>query len=121
MAAKLSAKSRARRLRSLLNRDGDLCHYCKVLLVDGKNLTFDHVITRMNGGQNAMTNLVLACNDCNNSRGNMRYGKFLRKMQIALQTEPFVRPVAKRPRPRPKVLVQQPFNDLMKDWNNCGV
>lgn len=69
----------ARKVRSLLRRDGDLCHFCRDAL-NSENISLDHVIPRARGGSNELTNLVLACKDCNNARGCMGYDKFVRLM-----------------------------------------
>ncbi len=65
------------RIRKLLKRDGDRCHWCRVRLVADApeaawdRLTVDHVVPRSRGGRNALTNLVLACGRCNRRRGAM--------------------------------------------------
>lgn len=61
----LNGKDRKRRRAALLRRDGPLCHWCRT--ADGT--TLDHVIPKALGGTWALTNLVLACFDCNQARG----------------------------------------------------
>ena len=49
-------------------RDGIACVYCGAGYVGPASLTLDHVVCRVNGGNNHETNLVTACNDCNATR-----------------------------------------------------
>lgn len=48
------------------------CHYCGIRLTwRGKGkLTADHVIPRSSGGTDRRKNLVPACYDCNQAKGN---------------------------------------------------
>lgn len=50
-------------------RDGCACVWCSAALEDGVQLTLDHVIPHVKGGDNHATNLVTACKHCNDSRG----------------------------------------------------
>ncbi len=62
----------------LRHRDGDRCFWCGTGFVmgwTGPTLpddapTIDHVIPRSKGGTNDLDNLLLACNKCNNKRGD---------------------------------------------------
>lgn len=62
----------------LIRRDGELCHYCECVMVEPvasaevmpDTMTLEHIVPQSCGGSNEMTNLVLACSDCNNTRGN---------------------------------------------------
>jgi len=63
-------KDTARRRRALLRRDGDRCCYCKSQFSDTNPPTIEHVIPRANGGENALTNLRLACGECNHARAD---------------------------------------------------
>jgi 5-methylcytosine-specific restriction endonuclease McrA len=49
-----------------LRRDNHTCQYCG----NTKNLTIDHVIPRAKGGLNIWENVVIACEPCNNRKGN---------------------------------------------------
>jgi len=52
--------------RNVLRRDGFRCQYCQ-----GRDrLTVDHVLPKSRGGRHVWTNLVAACNQCNNKKGN---------------------------------------------------
>lgn len=47
------------------------CPSCVSLWDDGAKLaTFEHVVPLSKGGASDKTNLVIACRDCNNVRGN---------------------------------------------------
>ena len=78
-ASGLGSGPRKRRLvKALIIRDGPDCHWCGcTLTVPGPNppllltdRTIDHVIPWSLGGTNFIDNLVLACSDCNQRRGN---------------------------------------------------
>lgn len=53
--------------KNILRRDGHRCQYC------GRNdvpLTVDHIVPRARGGEDAWENLVCACIECNNRKGD---------------------------------------------------
>ena len=53
--------------QNILKRDHGICQYC------GKNdrpMTVDHIVPRSHGGSDTWENLVCACSDCNNEKGN---------------------------------------------------
>ena len=53
--------------KNILSRDKQICQYC------GKSnlkLTIDHIIPRGRGGQDLWENLVAACKQCNQMKGN---------------------------------------------------
>lgn len=64
----IGSKRRHAIIRSLVRRDGDLCHWCRCDFNDERPRTKDHVIPRGHGGSNALGNLVLACKPCNQER-----------------------------------------------------
>lgn len=74
--AGMSARRRRRVVAVLLKRDGGKCHYCGVEMTPNggeridTTMTREHVLPRCFGGTNEQTNLVLACNQCNNDRGD---------------------------------------------------
>ncbi len=56
------------RRRMIAGRSSVPCHYCGAD-VPAKDATADHVLPRCRGGKTSLTNLVLACFDCNNRKG----------------------------------------------------
>lgn len=73
--------SRDKRIRLLAERDGSGCFYCKKALLDS-DITFDHYIPRSAGGSWELSNLRLACQPCNNRKGDSvpdENGVFIRK------------------------------------------
>ena len=59
MAVELSRKN-------VLVRDNYICQYCKK---QSKSLTVDHVVPKFRGGQESWENLVAACKNCNQIKG----------------------------------------------------
>ena len=51
--------------RNLIARDHGHCAYCTNV-----GRTIDHVVPRSRGGQHTWENVVLACNKCNEAKGN---------------------------------------------------
>jgi len=59
-----------RRLRfEILRRDSHTCRYCGAKAPDAK-LTVDHVVPRALGGSDDPSNLVTACDDCNQGKAS---------------------------------------------------
>lgn len=54
--------------RNIYARDGSRCQYCGGRF-STKELTLDHVVPRVQGGDNSWTNLVCACVKCNARKG----------------------------------------------------
>ena len=54
---------------NVLWRDMRRCQYC-YKHHDDRELTLDHVIPKSRGGLNTWTNIVTACKDCNQKKGN---------------------------------------------------
>lgn len=44
------------------------CHWCRRDLSNPRHRTLDHVTPRANGGAHGMSNVVFACDDCNQGR-----------------------------------------------------
>ena len=57
-------------------RDGLACAYCGEAVEDGAKLTLDHLIPRVQGGSNQVSNLVTACHRCNSARGDRAVEEF---------------------------------------------
>ena len=66
-----SSKWKAQRLR-VLNRDQWICFYCH-----GPANEADHIIAKVNGGDDSMENLVSCCRMCNLRKGRKPQGVFL--------------------------------------------
>lgn len=58
----------------VLKEGGFTCHYCGVF---GAN-TIDHLIPLSRGGNNSRSNLVVACEECNMTKGNLKHTEILR-------------------------------------------
>lgn len=77
MASQISAKEKRRKYTALLKRDGDKCFWCGDQFQTDNPYTLDHLITQKDGGANALINLVLSCNFCNNKRKATPAGEFM--------------------------------------------
>lgn len=54
---------------NILWRDYYTCQYCGNIF-DDKELTLDHVVPKSKGGRNTWTNIVAACKQCNQKKGD---------------------------------------------------
>ncbi|GAA1138549.1 HNH endonuclease [Nocardioides aquiterrae] len=85
--------------RTVWERDGGVCHYCKVTPPDDEQ-TVDHVWPKLLGGTNANTNLVAACWDCNSRFGHQTHKCFCAFCHAArvahAQATPTARPLTQR-------------------------
>lgn len=70
--------------RNIFKRDNHTCQYCGFHTKNVKNLTIDHVHPRCKGGDNGWTNLVTACFECNNKKGN----KLVKECDLNLRCKP---------------------------------
>ncbi|GAB4516103.1 MAG: hypothetical protein OHK0046_20780 [Anaerolineae bacterium] len=57
----------------LLEKWGHRCAYCSAVDVP---LEIEHIIPKSRGGSNRVSNLTLACHDCNQRKGNMTAAEF---------------------------------------------
>jgi 5-methylcytosine-specific restriction endonuclease McrA len=64
----MASQSRRRRKRVLIRRHGPKCVRCGVTFPVGA-LTLDHIVPVSKGGANALTNLQLLCEPCNQEKG----------------------------------------------------
>lgn len=71
-----AAFARADREAALRKQDGR-CKYCFCKL-NYRNVTRDHVRPRSAGGSDQRSNIVAACERCNNLKGRLRVELFLR-------------------------------------------
>ena len=81
--------------RNIYSRDENRCQYCGKRFPT-KELTLDHVVPRVQGGENSWTNLVCACVKCNTRKGGRRPGQ----ARMQLIREPF------KPRRNPSLEVR---------------
>ena len=58
--------------KMLVERDGLRCHYCDYLM-SYSEAEVDHVLARARGGNDAPSNLVLACGRCNRLKSTLCY------------------------------------------------
>lgn len=71
--------SNRRFVDALLDRENHRCFYClKGVRTDSCEL--DHVISRVNGGDNSFKNIVVSCHDCNTSKLAADPADFLRTL-----------------------------------------
>ncbi len=94
---------------NVLSRDGFVCQYC------GRNappreLTFDHVVPRAQGGRTVWENIVTACARCNERKG----ARTPLEASMPLRKQPY------RPRELPLVNLQfhtgRGIPEVWKDW-----
>ena len=71
--------SKARRL-AIFIRDNCQCVYCGKNHSNDERLTLDHYLPQSKTGKNSEKNLVSACKDCNENRGNMPVKEFCEKV-----------------------------------------
>jgi|Deesub1362A_J573_1020465.scaffolds.fasta_scaffold01311_13 hypothetical protein len=65
------------RRHAVLFRDGYRCQYCgEELVAAGKIAEVDHVIPRSRGGTDTFENLVCACRECNQRKGEQTAAEF---------------------------------------------
>lgn len=57
-------------VRTLLDRDGDACFYCKEPMIDGQ-MSVEHLLALGHGGSDHLSNLVLAHPTCNAKVGHL--------------------------------------------------
>lgn len=61
------------------------CYYCERPYAGKRIKTKEHIIPRSKGGDNAKSNIVYACNLCNNWRDNKSYAMWVREILDLLQ------------------------------------
>jgi len=55
---------------AVFRRDSFRCRYCNRSVKDGIQLTLDHIKPQSKGGSWSADNLVCACNECNQAKGD---------------------------------------------------
>lgn len=66
-------------------RDRFTCQYCGHVAGTGRDLTFDHVIPRRQGGRTSWENITSACPACNFKKG----GRTPQQAHMHLRTKPY--------------------------------
>ncbi len=64
------------RKRRVAKRDGRRCYLCGATFVL-TDLTEEHVVPKSRGGSNNIENIKLACQPCNEAKGNMPLTEYL--------------------------------------------
>jgi 5-methylcytosine-specific restriction endonuclease McrA len=94
---------------NVLSRDGYVCQYCGKR-PPPRELTFDHVIPRAQGGRTIWENIVTACVRCNERKG----ARTPAEARMPLKKQPY------RPRDLPLHQLQLPLGrgvpEAWKDW-----
>lgn len=67
-------------------RDRFTCQYCGEVF-RSRDLTFDHVVPRKDGGLTNWTNIATACGDCNSRKGHRRDIRPMRMPRVPTQRE----------------------------------
>lgn len=78
---------RQKLLEQIIAECGDACHYCRkqtrlnftTSVNAPDHATLDHVVPKSKGGTNDRSNLVLACNACNNAKSDRSYDDFVER------------------------------------------
>jgi hypothetical protein len=98
---------------SILRREGNKCFYC-LRDVDASNYVMEHVTSRPNG-DNSYRNVVAACLNCNNRKGEDPAEDFLRKLHRSgyLSVEEFEN--------RLEILLQLRTGHLKPDLTESGL
>lgn len=87
--------------KNVHRRDGFRCQYCGE---KASHLTLDHVIPKSRGGADIWDNLVSACKNCNNKKGNRT-------------PEEAKMPLIKRPEtPHHLLFMKQFMGNIRNDW-----
>lgn len=55
------------KLFAVVNKTNNRCAYCGVELNEN-NFTIDHIVARIKGGNNSLSNLFAACKSCNSAK-----------------------------------------------------
>lgn len=76
----VSGERRRRKLAACLQLQGGRCWYCE-RPVPADVATLDHLIPVSHGGRNNISNVVAACQWCNNKRGQQNPVKFQAKVR----------------------------------------
>lgn len=61
------------------SRDDYKCTYCGI----GRELSLDHIVPELHGGDVTVENLITACSNCNRKKGSMSYEEFINSKWLA--------------------------------------
>ena len=92
---------------NLFLRDRFACQYCG----HGRELTFDHVVPRAQGGRTTWENVVTACAPCNLKKG----GRTPRQARMPLHIEP-IRPTSWQLQEHGKSFPPNYLHQTWRDW-----
>jgi hypothetical protein len=67
-----SSSDAKRRWRQSIKDHWGECAYCG----SKENLTLDHIIPKINGGRDKITNVLCACHSCNQSKGHKMWSEW---------------------------------------------
>lgn len=73
------------KLRSLFDRDGELCFFCHKPL--NEDVTLEHLLPRSCGGSNHIRNLALAHYDCNQTAHHLSIVEKVKLRELNKETE----------------------------------
>jgi hypothetical protein len=71
LEATSSSEAKRKWVQSIKDYWGE-CAYCG----SKENLTLDHIIPKINGGKDKITNMLCACHSCNQSKGHQMWSKW---------------------------------------------
>lgn len=81
-----------RQIARLLERDGNLCHWCRQPFTTSRRsshrVSREHVVPRSRGGSNDDENMLLAGQTCNSTRGSVDYTKWRAAIDEAVRRRP---------------------------------
>ncbi len=87
--------------KNILRRDGMACQYCGTR---SPELTVDHIIPKSRGGIDSWENMVAACRECNNKKGN----RSPEEAGMRLRTKP--------KKPNHIIFIQQTIGKVEENW-----
>ena len=121
----MSKVSRLRK-RMSLQQSFFKCYYCGAIL-EFKEITLDHKTPICRGGKNIQSNLVVACNICNNEKSDMTEEEYLnyREEKIRAATMTVYQKINIRDILIPKCFKDSPCKRFKVDkainfYNQCG-
>jgi 5-methylcytosine-specific restriction endonuclease McrA len=78
LQAQLIARRRRQLRTAAVQEQNGICIYCRQRFTAELLPTLEHIVPLSKGGDDHPTNVVAACESCNNERGNRNYYAFLR-------------------------------------------